>query len=138
LDAEDRAVVECGGKNGIAFVGRICKALKIPALALHDDDVYEAAEGETLSAKQQQENDRERAANAEIADVFEAKERFVIAPSLEGRLGIGRTAKDKPRRVAEALEQLSSDEFPSELDAALQGLMAAAGTSEPDRHRAPR
>jgi len=138
LDAEDRAVVECGGKNGIAFVGRICKALQIPALALHDHDVYDPHEGEELSARQRQENDRERAANAEIASVFEQGKRFVIAPSLEGRLGIGRSAKDKPRRVAEALEPLPAAQFPSELAAALQGLMAAPGAIKVRTHGAPR
>jgi putative ATP-dependent endonuclease of OLD family len=124
LDAEDRAVIECGGKHGIAFVGRICRALGIPAIALHDEDIYEAADGgPPISVKQATENEREAAANAEVAAVFDEGQRFLISPSLEGWLGIGRTAKDKPRRVAEALEGLPADQFPPEMTAALARVM---------------
>lgn len=129
LDAADRAVIECGGKHGIAFVGRICHALGIPALALHDEDIYEAADGEPpITDKQASENEREAVANAEVAAVFDDHARFVIAPSLEVRLGIGRTAKDKPRRVAETLQGLPAEQFPPEITAAVEGLMAADST----------
>lgn len=123
LDAEDRAVIECGGKHGIAFVGRICKALGVPAIALHDHDIYEAGEGEEPSAAQKAENEQQAAANAEIATVFGPDQRFIIEPSLEGQLGIGRTAKDKPRRVVEALQLRPTQDFPAGLDAALEALL---------------
>lgn len=124
LDAEDRAVIECGGKAGVAFVGRICKALGIPALAMHDEDVHEAPEGEEPPAKQHEENQREEVLNADIASVFGKNECFVLNPSLEGIFGIGRGAKDKPRRVAEALDSLAPEDFPKEMASALEGLLA--------------
>jgi putative ATP-dependent endonuclease of the OLD family len=123
LDAQDRAVIECGGKRGVAFVGRICKALKIPVLALYDHDIQAPAEGEELTPKQLAENAQQHAANTEIASVFPAEGRFVIAPSLEGVLGIGRHAPDKPRRVAEELQARGANQFPPELGAALMALL---------------
>lgn len=123
LDAEDHAVVECGGKSGVAFIGRVCLALGIDVLALHDSDVHAADEGEQLSSKQVDENDREAAANAEIESVFGADRRFIVERSLEARLDISRNAKDKPRRVVEALAGRSSEEFPAEVLAALTALV---------------
>lgn len=123
-DAEDRAVIECGGKSGVAFVGRICKALAIPVLALHDLDVYGSPDGDALSARQEEENARELALNAEIASIFGEKERFIIDPSLEGALGIGRNARDKPRRIAEELSVRTAQRYPEAMVEALQALLA--------------
>ncbi|HMO00361.1 MAG TPA: AAA family ATPase [Miltoncostaeaceae bacterium] len=123
LDAEDRAVIECGGKAGVAFVGRICQALGIPVLALHDLDIYESNDGGALSAKQEAENTREAALNADIAAVVGQDAVFVIGPSMEGVLGISRNAKDKPRRVAEELSSRTVEQFPAEMHAALTHLL---------------
>src|SRR5256885_5651929 len=61
----------------------------------------EASEGEEISAKQHAENEQQAAANAEVATVFAADQRFVIDPSLEGQLGIGRAAKRSEEHTSE-------------------------------------
>lgn len=135
LDGEDLAVVECSGKSGIAFIGRICKALGIPALAMHDEDLHEPAEGSELLSAQRKENEREKKVNAEIAEVFESAEIFRHRPSLEAELDIGRNAKDKPRRVAETLTSLAAPDYPPQLIAAVEGLLSepiGPTDSEPD------
>lgn len=57
IDAEDLAIVGCGGKSGIPFAARLCRALRIPFWVLRDDDIQEEPEGDhERAAKVRQQN----------------------------------------------------------------------------------
>jgi len=109
LDAEGVTVVDCGGKAGIELLIRVCHALEIPFLVLHDEDVWSVegiAEGEKRQ-KQERENKEEQDKNRKIKEAIGNENAlFVLKPSLEPLLGISRDARDKPRRIAEALEMI--------------------------------
>lgn len=117
-DAEGVAVVDCGGKAGIELVVRVCRALEIPFVVLHDEDVWSTdhIDEDEKRKRQGDENIAEKQMNERIKDaVGQAGCVFVISPTLEERLGISRNASDKPRRVAEALSSVSINETPKEL-----------------------
>jgi putative ATP-dependent endonuclease of OLD family len=125
LDGEDLAVVECGGKSAIPFYARVCAALGIEYAVLHDEDLYEVEGPEERRARIRADNGREADTNAKIAAAVAGSDRvFILAPSLEATLGIGRGATDKPRRVAEALDNLDEGSFPDPLAAAVRALFA--------------
>jgi predicted ATP-dependent endonuclease of OLD family len=128
VDAEDLAIVECGGKESIPFVGRSTRALGIPTTVLHDSDQWPLPEDEERRARQAAENARDARINAEIEAIVGKANVFTCEPSLERELGIGRWAKDKPRRVAEAIAVLDRAEWPSALTASLERLFKADGT----------
>lgn len=122
LDAENLSVIACGSKNAIPFHAKACGALGIPFVVLHDRDIRVAEAGEELSDKDKKLNDEAMRANEEIGRVVQADSLFVLDPSLEDVLGVGRNASDKPRRVLEALEGLSIDEMPQPLIDAVKSL----------------
>jgi putative ATP-dependent endonuclease of the OLD family len=125
LDGEDLAVVECGGKTAIPFYARVCTALQIEYVVLHDEDLYPAEGSAEREVRIRADNAREEEMNAKIAAaVADTNRVFTLAPSLEAALGIGRGATDKPRRVAEALDALDAGLFPESLSAAVQALFA--------------
>jgi len=118
LDAEGVAVVDCGGKAGIELVIRVCQALQIPFVVLHDEDVWPLNDIDDLKKreKQKHENEDEQRKNRRIKDIVGMDDLiYIISPSLEAALGIGRDAHDKPRRVAEAMEKVDIQNPPHEL-----------------------
>jgi hypothetical protein len=122
LDAENLAVIDCGAKTAIPFIARTCSALGIPLLALHDDDTYpEEGDEEALRRIREQNADAEKE-NAEIRAAVPADRLFVVHPSLEGVLGIGRWAEQKPRRVPEAVRDMPIENLPAPLVAAVRAL----------------
>ena len=123
LDAEGLSVVPCGGKNCIPFFARMCNSLDIPVLVMHDVDVYEASGDIALTAKQVAENGAAERENQEVgAALGNPALLFQISPSLETALGIGKSAPDKPRKVADALESLDVTDMPIQLVAAVKAL----------------
>lgn len=125
LDAEDLAIVMCGSKSAIPFFARVCSALSIPFLVLHDEDIYPAEGGGEQQARVERENEYASTANDEImAAAVEEGRVFVLQPSLEGALNISRNARDKPSRVVEAMKNRSPNEFPDELRKAIEALFA--------------
>lgn len=125
LDAEDLAVVVCGAKSAIPFFSRICSALEIPFWVLHDEDILPDEGDDEQRAKIRLQNAQAKRENQEIRNVVEdAGKIFMLVPSLEGCLGIGRGAAEKPRRVVEALQAIDTAELPGPLRAAVDGLMA--------------
>jgi hypothetical protein len=50
---------------------------------------------------------------------------FVLRPGLEAVLGIARDARDKPRRIADALEGVDLEQPPATLNALLDAVKAA-------------
>lgn len=126
LDAEGLSVVDCGGKNAIPFFARICRALRIPFVVLHDLDIYE---GDSLSSWQEKENERAPAANDLITEAAGAGASiFQVAPNLEHCLGVGRTASDKPHLVYKATKGRALDELPTPLVDAVRTLASLAPT----------
>jgi len=126
LDAEDLAVVDCGSKSAIPFVARVCRALGIPVLALHDQDIYEPAGDDDARAAIVAQNEAETTLNQLIAETIGDPENlFVVRPSLEAELGISVNARDKPRRIAEALHDRGVRDWPSPVRDALTSLSIA-------------
>lgn len=131
-DAEGVAFVDCGGKAGIELVVRVCRALAVPVVVLHDEDVWptDNIQDEQKRRTQEQENNVQMQINKRIRDaVGQWGHLFVISPTLEDALGISRNASDKPRRVAEALSRLSVDQMPQELVQAVK-MVALSGKDE--------
>lgn len=121
VDAENLAIVACGGKAGIPFFARFLRALKIPFAVLHDEDLYDETGG---TAKLKTENADNRRTNAEIAAaVGDLTHVFVIAPTLEEAVGVGRNAEDKPSRVLERLKALGEPGWPKVLRSAVDSLI---------------
>lgn len=128
-DAEDMAIVSCGSISNIPFFARVCKALEVPFVILHDSDVYpvtgEAEEQRRIAA----ENEKAAQRNAAIADAASDPTcLYLLSPSLESTLGIGRRAADKPRRVVEALAKRALAEFPQPLVDAVRVLFDEPST----------
>lgn len=65
------------------------------------------------------ENTQEAGVNAKAAALNAPLGCHVIAPSLEAVLGIGRTASNKPAKVASALSRLANEELPQVLKQAV-------------------
>lgn len=122
-DAEDFAIVACGAKSAIPFFARTCRALRIPFVVLHDSDLYEEVGDEEKVQKIREDNAVAEKENSEIlAAVEDEASIFILQPSLEGCLGIGRNAPDKPKRVVEALASQQMEEHPVQLIEAVQAL----------------
>jgi putative ATP-dependent endonuclease of OLD family len=135
-DAEGIAVVDCGGKAGIELVVRVCRALEIPFVVLHDDDLWPTDEisEDGKRKKQEEENEVEKQRNQRIQDAVEqAGTVFVVSPTLEQSLGIGRNASDKPRRIAEALSSLSVDNMPQRVQPLKDAIRALTRTIDARR-----
>jgi predicted ATPase len=127
LDAEGLSIITCGGKNAIPFFARMCRALGIPAVVLHDEDIYSGDE-DSLAKWQQDENARAPAENKGIIDALgDENVVFRIGPCLEAALDIGRSASDKPLRVVEAIESLDDDDLPQALVDAVKSFIEADG-----------
>lgn len=132
-DAEGVAIIDCGGKSGIAMVAGVCRSLNIPFAVLHDEDIWPEDTAQD-SQKQRQENEREKADNERIAEAAgDCAPVFVVPHTLEDALGIGRNAKDKPRKVAEALQGLELTEMPEQLVKAVEHVLSQAKTDEVTR-----
>jgi predicted ATP-dependent endonuclease of OLD family len=136
LDAEGLAVVDCGGKNGIVLVARVCRALQIPFVVLHDDDIWPTDEiaDEERRKKLEQENKAEEKKNREIKDAVGVEGLVhVISTSLEAVLGIGRDASDKPRRIAEKMSKLTMENIPQELQPLLKAVRSLVSENNESR-----
>ena len=123
LDAEDLAVVDCGSKAAIPFVARTAKALGVHFVVMHDLDLYAEVGDEAQIVKIRKENGRQEIVNSDILDAVGDKDSiFTFDSSLEGVLGIGRNAPDKPRRVVEVLQPLEVADIPGPLREAVEQL----------------
>jgi putative ATP-dependent endonuclease of OLD family len=119
LDAEGAVVVDCGGKDGIVLVVRVCRALQIRFVVLHDEDVWptDGTSDADKPKKQEKENRDEKEKNQRIKDaVGQSGALHVISPSLEAALGISRDARDKPKKIAAAIEEVDVESPPDKLN----------------------
>lgn len=122
VDAENLAIVGCGAKSSITFFARFLAALGIPLSVLHDEDIYpEMGDGAAKIAAQ---NAEARRINAEVAAaVADPGRLFVVSPTLEEAVGVGRNADDKPRRVLERLKAMDASAWPPPLKDAVNQLI---------------
>jgi energy-coupling factor transporter ATP-binding protein EcfA2 len=135
LDAMNLTVMECGGKSGMPFHARLCRSLGIPVCALYDDDrraIPDDADEEAARRIRANNASAERETAAIEAVLPDPEDRFVVAPSLEAALEIGRNAPNKPMRVAEAIGKARTrDDLPDGLAAAVERLRALAAAVTP-------
>jgi len=138
VDAEAVAVVDCGGKAGIELIVGVCRALNIPFVALYDEDVWpieQTPTGDDTEKKktQEQENEEARKLNERIKKaVGDAANVFVLTPSLEAVLGVGRNASDKPRKIAERLHKIDLGNPPAGLVPLINAVMSVKEQVEKD------
>jgi len=125
LDGEGIAVIECGSKSAIPFVTKVCQAFDIPITVMHDSDIYSVPPGipDIAETRIRKQNSEEEVLNAEIvASVKSGTEVFILEPSLEGALGIGRNAADKPMKVLNELTKRDISDWPDAVIAAYRAL----------------
>jgi len=124
LDAEDLAVVPCGTKTAIPFFARTCRALGVEFCVLHDEDVLLEQGYEPQRTQIRRENAKATKLNETIRDTAgPGTDVFVLKPSLEQCVAVGRGASQKPRRVVEALDALETVDYPQPLRDAVAALV---------------
>lgn len=125
LDAEGVTVVDYGGKEGIVLFAEVCKALQIPYVVIHDEDVWptDRIPDPEKRKKQESENNIEQQRNQRIRNAVENdKAIYVITPSLETVLGISRDDSDKPKRIAETISECKKERILQILKPLVQAL----------------
>jgi putative ATP-dependent endonuclease of OLD family len=126
FDREGISVIACGSKSAILFFARVCRALEIPFLVLCDEDQWPPPDDGDIEKLNKHEAESRRAADLHekvVAAVNDSTRLFVMKPSLEAELGIGRNANDKPARVMAAIDSLQLTELPETLVNAVKAVM---------------
>ncbi len=124
LDAEDLAVVPCGTKTAIPFFARACAALGVDFCILHDEDLLPEEGDEKVQSNLRRENARAAKLNEAIRETAgPGIPLFLLQPSLEKSLAVGKHASQKPRRVVEALDDLDIAQYPKPLLEAVEALV---------------
>ncbi len=130
VDAEGVAVVDCGGKNAIPLIVRVCRSLEIPFAVLHDEDIWPVESAED-PAKQREENQKAEVENKRIVEAVDTTGGlYVLKPSLEAMLGIGKSAKDKPLKVVEKLRDMNLATVPKPLVDAVKAVLPPGSVAE--------
>ena len=109
-DREGVSIVECGGKANIVLFARVCRAVGIPFVALHDRDRHDDA------------------LNDAIRDLG-GERTIVLDPDFEHVAGL-RGGSHKPERAWRRFVGVEREELPSQLEAAVEqvvGLARAGG-----------
>lgn len=127
IDAEDLAIVSCESKSTLPFFIRICQALSIPYVVLHDEDIYPESDSADPE-KTRKENTQAAAENQALRELIaDNNQVFVMKPSLEQELGISRNAREKPRKIVEAIQKQELSALPVNLKAAVGKLFEELG-----------
>jgi hypothetical protein len=104
----------------VPFFARLCRALDLPLVILHDSDIYS---GDDLPEWKIKENRQAPTKNESIRNAAgDGVSIRLMEPSLEAVLGISRSADDKPRKVLAAIEQLDDAELPADLTGAVRDI----------------
>jgi hypothetical protein len=101
-DREAVSIVECGGKPNIPFFSRICSAIRIPFVVVHDSD--RRPSGELTPA--------DRALNALIAETADGERVIPLDPDFEA---VARVTGHKPERAWREFAARTGAEMPREL-----------------------
>jgi putative ATP-dependent endonuclease of the OLD family len=117
-DREAISIVECGGKPNIPLFARICRAVGVPFVVVHDSDTRP---GRKVVAAEQ-------ALNALIAEAAGDERRVVLDPDFEAVAGLkGRSRK--PERAWRHFATLAPSEVPAPLARAAElAVSLARGT----------
>jgi predicted ATP-dependent endonuclease of OLD family len=110
------SIVECGGKSNIPLFARICRAVGVPFIAVHDRD---APPGQEPSAA-------EGALNLLIRDVSGTDRTVVLAPDFEGIAGL-RGHHQKPVRAWRRFSSLEPSTVPEPLARVVRLTLDAIG-----------
>jgi predicted ATP-dependent endonuclease of OLD family len=118
VDREAISVIECGGKPNIPLFARICDAVGLPFVVVHDSD--RRAGGRIAAA--------ERALNALILETAGKERTIVLDPDFEAIAGLkGRSRK--PERALKAFASRPAAEMPKPLVAAAKLALTMATRS---------
>jgi predicted ATPase len=116
----DRAgitIVECGGKPNIPVFARVCNAVRVPYLVVHDRDA--PAGRQPIAA--------ERALNALIGQLAGRGRTVVLEPDFEGVAGLRGHSIE---RVYERFSRVAADDVPEQLARAARLALGLAGYEE--------
>jgi AAA domain, putative AbiEii toxin, Type IV TA system len=113
-DRERISIVECGGKGNIPLFARVCRAVGLPFVAVHDRDAPASEEP----------SEAERELNALIADVA-GDDRVELAPDFEGVARIHGDRR-KPARAWRRFAGVGADAVPEPLTRVVERAVALA------------
>lgn len=116
-DKEAISIVECGGKPNIPLFARICAAVGVPFIVVHDSDARPS--GKPIAA--------ERALNALIVETAGEERTVVLEPDFESIAGI-KGRRHKPERAWRRFASLPSAEIPVPLRRAAELAVELART----------
>jgi predicted ATP-dependent endonuclease of OLD family len=121
VDRDAISVIECGGKPNIPLFARICDAVGLPFVVVHDSD-RRAGGGITAA---------ERALNALILETAGTERTIVLDPDFEAVAGLKGKSR-KPARALKAFASRSAAEMPKPLvTAARLAISMAARSRQP-------
>ena len=115
-DREAISIVECGGKPNIPFFARICNAIGIPFVVVHDSD--RRASGRLAPA--------DRALNALIAETAGDERVIPLDPDFEA---VARVTGHKPERAWREFAERTAAEIAEELVRAAELAVSLAGAT---------
>lgn len=104
VDREAISIIECGGKPNLPLFARICRAVGVPFLVVHDSD--RRPSGKLVAAEQ--------ALNALIADSAGQERIVVLDPDFEAVAGLAGHSR-KPERAWREFASRRSAEMPEPL-----------------------
>jgi hypothetical protein len=114
-DREAITIIDCGGKPNIPLFIRICQAVRISCVAIHDRD---APPGRRPSRA-------DRAINAEIATLAGPGATVELAPNFEAVAGL-RGRRHKPARAFQHFSHVARENVPPGLRQAVESVVALA------------
>ena len=119
-DREAITIVECGGKSNIPVFARICEAIGVPFVVIHDRDAVAGEEP----------NESEQTLNALIATLVPRDRIVMLEPDFEMVAGLGGHRR-KPERAWNFFASLSPSEVPEPLARAAQITLELLGKGQP-------
>ena len=120
-DRSGISIVECGGKGNIVVLARVCRAVGVPFVAVHDRDAP-AGRQPSLS---------ERNLNRLIAEIAGPENTVVLVPDFEGVSALRRKTH-KPEQAWRRFRSVGAEDIPDPLARVARRAMALAG---PEEHR---
>jgi hypothetical protein len=114
-DRDAVTIVDCGGKPNIPLFIRICRAVRIPCVAVHDRDAPAGRRG----------SHAQRVINSDIAALAGAECTFVLAPDFEAVAGL-RGHRHKPARAWRRFSGIGPEAVPAPLASAVRKAVALA------------
>ena len=115
VDREEITIVDCGGKPNIPLFIRICHAVRIPCLAVHDRDAFPHSRPSKA----------ERILNTEIAQLGGPQHTVTFAPDLEAVAGL-RGHHHKPTRAWQHFSRIEPGRVPPALTDVVEKIVALA------------